>query len=227
MELQIFTSTDFGDIRVLEENGEPWFVLSDLSRCLNIDKSSYIARILDDDEIDKIEVDTSGGMQTLSICNESGMYKAIFSSRMDKAKQFKNWVCRDVLPAIRKTGRYNTEKKSNLEVLKSIIEEQIEAEKRLKAIESDVEKLKTGVKFVDDSYALPSQIGAMMSPQLSAVKVNKLLREAGLQMLVNGQWVPTSAGMSISQHGQRQLENGKIVYQLYWKRSATLLALNK
>lgn len=94
------------DIRVITREGEPWFVLVDVCRVLDITKHRDAAARLDADERGSVIVDTLGGPQETVTINESGLYSLILTSRKEAAKRFKKWVTSEVLPAIRKTGSY-------------------------------------------------------------------------------------------------------------------------
>ncbi|MDM9601332.1 Bro-N domain-containing protein [Pseudomonas shirazica] len=94
-------------IRTLLIEGEPWFVAGDISAALQYRDSFNMCRNLDDDEKGTQIVSTLGGAQEMLAINESGLYSAILRSRKSEAKRFKKWVTSEVLPAIRKTGRYD------------------------------------------------------------------------------------------------------------------------
>ena len=108
-ELQIFNNPDFGEIRTLIIDDEPWFVGKDVATVLGYSNPRK-AMIDHVDEEDKgvTKCDTLGGKQDLTIINESGLYSLILSSKLESAKRFKRWVTSEVLPAIRKTGKYET-----------------------------------------------------------------------------------------------------------------------
>ncbi|MBU2709145.1 phage antirepressor KilAC domain-containing protein [Zooshikella marina] len=93
-------------VRVINKEGEPWFVAKDVALALGYPKANTVTRFLDEDELGAHNVCTSAGSRELSIINESGLYSAILKSRRYEAKKFKKWVTRDVLPCIRKTGSY-------------------------------------------------------------------------------------------------------------------------
>lgn len=93
-------------IRVVMRGDEPWFVAVDVCEALTIGNNRMALERLDDDEKGVSSMDTPGGKQVLSIINESGLYSLILTSRKPEAKKFKKWVTSEVLPAIRKTGRY-------------------------------------------------------------------------------------------------------------------------
>lgn len=96
-------------LRVVLRDGEPWFVAADVCAALDHSDTSMAIRRLDDDEKGTSSVCTPGGSQQMTIINESGLYSLILTSRKPEAKRFKKWVTSEVLPAIRKTGRYETQ----------------------------------------------------------------------------------------------------------------------
>lgn len=109
--LQIFDNKEFGQIRVIEQNGEPWFVAKDVCSILEIKNSRDAMSRLEDDEKGVVLTDTLGGNQEVSTVNEYGLYSLVIGSRKPEAKQFKRWITHDVIPAIRKHGGYLTEDK--------------------------------------------------------------------------------------------------------------------
>ena len=109
-DLQIFSNSEFGSIRTVTVNGEPWFVGKDVAEALGYGKgkslNNAVANHVDDEDKGVTEMMTPGGKQNLIIINESGLYSLILSSKLPNAKRFKRWVTSEVLPAIRKTGHY-------------------------------------------------------------------------------------------------------------------------
>lgn len=109
-ELQIFENPEFGKVRAIEQNGEPWFVGKDVARALGYGAGKSLANVVanhvDDEDKGVTELMTPGGRQKMTIINESGLYALIFSSKLPSAKKFKHWVTSEVLPSIRKTGGY-------------------------------------------------------------------------------------------------------------------------
>lgn len=95
------------EVRTLLINDQPWFVATDVAASLQYLTAKDMARNLDDDEKGRQIVPTLGGDQELLVINESGLYSAILRSRKPEAKRFKKWVTAEVLPAIRKHGRYD------------------------------------------------------------------------------------------------------------------------
>lgn len=99
-------------IRILkDENGDPWFVAKDVCDALKIANSRQVVQSLDDDEKDMYNVYTPGGKQDMHIISESGLYSVILRSRKPEVKAFKQWIMHEVLPSIRKTGKYSLNQK--------------------------------------------------------------------------------------------------------------------
>ncbi len=106
-DLMIFNNPEFGQIRSVEIKGEPWLVGKDVAQALGYSDTDQALRKHVDDE-DKLTRQFNGSGQTraMTIINESGLYSLILSSKLPSAKRFRRWVTSEVLPAIRKTGRY-------------------------------------------------------------------------------------------------------------------------
>ena len=108
-DLQIFNSPEFGAIRTIEKDGEPWFVGKDVAAALGYEKPTDAVRKhvdVEDRGISKME--TPSGAQETTIINESGLYSLVLSSKLPTAKKFKRWVTSEVIPSIRKHGAYMT-----------------------------------------------------------------------------------------------------------------------
>lgn len=105
-ELTVFNNEEFGEIRTMTIEGEPWFVAADVCRALEIGNPSMAVERLDDDEKGISTIDTLGGKQRMTIINEPGLYSLVLSSRKPEAKAFKRWITHDIIPTIRKTGGY-------------------------------------------------------------------------------------------------------------------------
>lgn len=106
-ELQIYNNEEFGDIRTVTINNEPWFVGKDVAEALGYSNPrKAIGDHVHEDDKGVTKCDTLGGRQDLVIINESGLYALIFGSKLESAKRFKHWVTSEVLPSIRKTGAY-------------------------------------------------------------------------------------------------------------------------
>ena len=106
-ELQIFNNPEFGEIRTVEINGEPWLVGKDVAKALGYSNTkAALAKHVDAEDKGGSQITTPSGEQYMTIINESGVYSLVFSSKLPGAKKFKRWVTSEVLPAIRKQGAY-------------------------------------------------------------------------------------------------------------------------
>lgn len=166
-EVQIFSSTEFGEIRTLSINGEPWFIARDLSDILGYAQTNHMKRLIDAEDyktIDPQSSEFSGFLQNgrtlepnksiriLAITNESGLYAAIFGSSLPNAKKFKRWVTSEVLPSIRKSGGYQmpqtTDGKIQL-LAQGITETNQKVEKltnEMKSVKTDISTAKTEIE---------------------------------------------------------------------------------
>lgn len=138
-ELQIFKNEEFGEVRTVTINNEPWFVGKDVATALGYERTADAIRQhveAEDKGVGKIQ--TPGGIQNMTIINESGLYALIFGSKLESAKRFKHWVTSEVLPAIHKHGGYiaGQENMSDEELLaKALMVAQSKIEENRKQIE--------------------------------------------------------------------------------------------
>lgn len=163
--LQIFDSPDFGQIRTIQQNGEPWFVGKDVADILGYQNGSRdVNRHVDEDDRQNYQNGTFESNRGLTIINESGLYSLILSSKMPKAKEFKRWVTSEVIPAIRKTGGYiaGSENMTDAELMaKAVLVAQStiqQRDQRIKELENDVQAAKPKVLFADAVSASDSTI---------------------------------------------------------------------
>ena len=105
-ELIRFKNQEFGEIRSTLINDEPWFMLADICRVLDINNSRQAKTRLNEKGVITNDIPTSGGNQKADFINESNLYKLIFQSRKPQAEKFTDWVTSEVLPSIRKQGLY-------------------------------------------------------------------------------------------------------------------------
>ena len=139
-DIQIFNNPEFGSIRTIEQNGEPWFVGKDVAEALGYSNAS---KALADhvDEQDKLNNESlvSLGQRGGWLINESGLYSLCFSSKLEGAKKFKRWVTSEVLPSIRKTGNYMMPKLSKeMQALFPLDQRTVQQEQRITALESSM-----------------------------------------------------------------------------------------
>jgi len=108
--LKIFSNEEFGQVRTVMLNDEVWFVGKDVAAILGCSNTrKALTDHVDKEDKGVTKCDTPGGIQLLTIINESGLYSLILSSKMPNARKFKHWVTSEVLPALRKTGHYEME----------------------------------------------------------------------------------------------------------------------
>ena len=116
-DLMIFENVEFGQMRTVTINNEPWFVGKDVAMALGYAKArnAILSHVLEEDKKDAPIQGTPGGTQTMTIINESGLYALIFGSKLESAKKFKHWVTSEVLPSLRKTGSYKIQKELDVD----------------------------------------------------------------------------------------------------------------
>jgi len=106
MELQIFSNSEFGEIRTITKDNEPMFCLADVCKALEISNVGNVKQRLSEKGIHTADTPTKGGMQKMTFISEANLYKTIFQSRKESAERFTDWVTGEVLPSIRKNGGY-------------------------------------------------------------------------------------------------------------------------
>lgn len=106
-DLQVFENPDFGQVRTITKDGEPWFVAADVCRALEHSNVTVALDRLDDDEKAKFNLGLRGG--DTGCVNEPGLYSLVLGSRKQEAKNFKRWITHEVIPSIRKHGAYATD----------------------------------------------------------------------------------------------------------------------
>lgn len=132
-EIQVWNYEN-SEIRTVQVNGEPWFVLSDVCKVLELSSPHKVAERLDGDEKGQNQIPTLGGVQEMAVVNESGLYTVILRSDKPQAKPFRKWVTSEVLPSIRKHGSYSVQ--SQFADLSPQLQVLIQMETRQKQIEA-------------------------------------------------------------------------------------------
>lgn len=145
--LQIFKSKEFGQIRTVTIDNEPWFVGKDVASALGYTNPQKAVRDhVSEEDRGMNEMDTPSGRQNLVVINESGLYALIFGSKLESAKRFKHWVTSDVLPAIRKTGGYQMKAPEGKELLALAV---LEAQKTIEEQNAQIERMRPKEIFAD------------------------------------------------------------------------------
>ena len=167
------------EVRTIQKDGEPWFVLKDVCNVLHIGNSRDVVARLDQDEKGVGQIDTLGGKQEMTIINESGLYNVILRSDKPEAKPFRKWVTSEVLPTIRRHGMYATpdtvekmlaDPDTTIKLLETIKQERAA---RL-ALEAQAEADKPKVLFAD---AVSASHTSILVGDLA-----KLLRQNGVEI---------------------------------------------
>lgn len=156
-ELKVFNNPEFGEIRTVQIDGEPWMVGKDVARALGYGEgkslANAVANHVDDEDKGVTELMTPGGKQKMTIINESGLYSLVLSSKLPSAKKFRRWVTSEVLPSIRKTGGYNLPKD-----YPSALRALADSEERRLALEAQQETDRPKVLFADSVAASNTSI---------------------------------------------------------------------
>jgi Prophage antirepressor len=196
--LQQFTNEEFGSIRAIQIDGEPWFVGKDIADALGYGNYRQALKSnVDADDKGVHSMDTLGGKQNLTIINESGLYSLILSSRLPAARKFKRWVTSEVLPSIRKHGVYATD-----DIVQNVMNDpdlayklfcRLQTERgKTAALEAHVEKLAPKARYCDlilqCKNALPISLIAK-DYDMSAISFNRMLHDFGIQHKIRGTWL--------------------------------------
>ena len=175
-ELQVFKNQEFGSVRTLVINSEPWFVGKDVAEALGYKNTKdALAKHVDseDKEILKSQNATLENIPNrgVTVVNESGLYSLVLSSKLPSAKKFKRWVTSEVLPALRKTGQYQVKELSGQELMAKAL---IEAQSVLTAKDKVIEEMKPKVVFAD---AVATSHTSILVGELA-----KILKQNGIDM---------------------------------------------
>ena len=204
-DIKIFENAEFGSVRTLEVNGEPYFVGKDVADILGYQNGSRdINRHVDTEDRTDVAIHDGSQNRNMTIINESGLYSLILSSKLPKAKEFKHWVTSEVLPSIRKHGAYMTDDVLHRAItepdfLIQLATELKEEQEKRRALESTVAvqsqqitELQSKASYYDvvlNSKDLLS-IGKIAKDfGKSAVWLNKWLHEQGVQYKQGEIWL--------------------------------------
>lgn len=173
-ELQIFQNPEFGTVRTVEMNGEPWLVGKDVAEALGYkDTVNALKAHVEDEDKARWQITTQFGAKETTVINESGLYSLVLSSKLPTAKKFRRWVTGEVLPSIRKTGGY------------------IAGQEQLSDADLMARALLVAKKQIDDRNRQIAEMApkAVFADAVSASKSNiligelaKLLRQNGIEM---------------------------------------------
>lgn len=162
-EIQIFENVEFGKVRTMVINDEPWFVGKDVAEALGYGMGKSLANAVANHVCDEdkgvTEMMTPGGRQNVTIINESGLYSLIFGSKLESAQKFKKWVTSEVLPSIRRTGSFSVQHKFNVpttfaEALRLAADQQEKIEEQAKLLEEQKPKVEFFDTVADSKTAI-------------------------------------------------------------------------
>lgn len=206
-EIQVF-NFEQNEVRTLQVNNQPYFVLADVCRVLEIKNQTDVSRRLDTDEKGVDLIYTPGGKQKMTIITESGLYAVILRSDKPQAKQFRKWITAEVLPTLRKTGTYSVKKteedkarmlatrEENIKVRKAQllfrVSEKCGVESYKQVLHSHITLMLTGQELLplpkaENTTYTAGQIGEMLG--ISANMVGKLANRHGLKTAEYGEMV--------------------------------------
>lgn len=148
-ELQIFKNEEFGEVRTVTIDNEPWFVGKDVAAALGYSNTrDAISKHVHEDDKGVAKCDTPSGKQEMTVINESGLYALIFGSKLESAKRFKHWVTSEILPSIRKHGGYiaGQENMSDEQLLARAL---MVAQSKIEENRKEIERMKPKEIFAD------------------------------------------------------------------------------
>lgn len=213
-QIKIFNSDEFGSVRTIIIDGEPWFAGKDVAASLGYkDTSDSLKKhVAEEDKLTRCFTD-SGQNRQMYVINESGLYSLIFGSKLESAQKFKHWVTSEILPSIRKNGIYATDN-----VIDNILNnpdfgiELLTKLKEERAARVEAEKTNAILMHVNKTYTM-TEIAKEIGLK-SAVELNKTLSEKKIQYKVNGTWVMYSdySNCGYEEIKQEVLDNGHVIY---------------
>lgn len=171
-ELQIFNNEEFGEIRTVTIDNEPWFVGKDVAEALGYaEPRSAVSKKVEECDRGVAEMETPSGKQKMTTINESGLYALIFGSKLESAKRFKHWVTSEVLPSIRKTGGYDMKQSQGKELLALAV---LEAQKTIEEQTAQIEEMKP--------HAILGQAITTANTSILVGDLAKILRQNGVDI---------------------------------------------
>lgn len=177
-DIQIFKNEQFGEVRTIAKDGEPWFVANDICKVLGHTNSRVAVAALDEDEKGVSKVYTLGGEQQMTVVNEAGMYQLVIRSNLPAAKAFKRWITHEVIPTIRRHGAYATET-----TIESIIADPESGIKLLQALKAEQERRKEAEAIAEAQRpkALFADAVAASDNSILVGELAKILRQNGVE----------------------------------------------
>lgn len=179
-ELQVFNNPEFGEVRTVQIDGEPWFVGKDIADVLGYkDSSDAMKRHVDaEDKLTRCFTD-SGQNRQMYVVNESGLYSLIFSSKLPKTKEFKHWVTSEVLPALRKTGHYQMKPLSPAQMFAAQAQVNLDHERQISELARRTEQAEKTISEAASVFAVPAFTKDDWQAKINAA-INETIHTYGL-----------------------------------------------
>lgn len=212
-DVTIFRKDEFGAVRAVTLEGEPWFVAADVCRALGLGNSSDVIKRLDEDERTLVSIEGASNGLPVNAVNEPGLYALILGSRKPEAKAFKRWITHEVIPAIRKTGGYIAAKLDETpeEIMARAL---VVANETLARHKQQLEAANAKIK-ADASKVLFAETVEKAETCISIGTLAKILNQAGLDIgerrlferLRNDKWL-NSKGRNWNVPSQKSMDMG-------------------
>lgn len=180
-EIKIFKNEDFGEVRTVEIDGEPWFVGKDVAELLGYESpSAAVSKRVDPEDKGLSKMETPSGVQEMTIINESGLYSLVLSSKLESAKKFKRWITSEVIPQIRKTGAYHVPQ-TYAEALRALADKA----ERMEALQKQNQLMQPKAEFfdavTDSKQAIPiGDVAKILDIGIGRNKLFEFLRQKSI-----------------------------------------------
>lgn len=230
-QLQIFNNPDFGDIRVIEIDNEPWLVGKDAAIALGYSNPRDALSKHVPDKFKRVsQIATPSGAQNMTLINEAGLYKLIMRSKLPNAEKFSDWCCGEVLPSIRKHGAYVLPQAStNPHAMITLLRN---AADTIEKLQTQVNELKPHAEYCRLILRTPDAIPVTVIAKdygMCAAEFNELLHKLGIQYKVDKTWVLYSqyTGKNYTASRTTLLGEFKSVVHTYWTQKGRLFLYEK
>lgn len=232
--VQIFSNPEYGDVRIVDSNGEPLFVGRDVATALGYSNpNDALAKHVPDKYKRVSRIATPGGEQNMTLINEAGFYKLVMRSKLPNAEKFSDWVCEEVLPSIRKTGLYiNPNAPINPDLLIKLGNDmkqlQIERDAALAKVDEYRPKADFFDRFLNSDETMPITYIAKMYG-VGGATMNTWLANLKIQYKVGRRWVlfHEYADKGYTRAIPLQLTSGRTVTQTEWTNRGRLFIYNR
>ena len=236
-EIILFKHDEFGEIRTLSIDGEPWFVGKDIASKLGYtDTFGALKKHVDGEDKQNCQNDSFETPRGLTIINESGLYCLVLSSKLPSARKFRHWITSEVLPTLRKHGAYFTaetlhktmsDPRELAKLLTTLADEQ---DKRRK-LEEENAFLSVKANYYDRILQSKNSVPVTQIAKdygMSAIAFNKMLHDYGIQYPIRGSWVLYAeyANLGYTQRKTYAIDEDKAVMHTCWTQAGRIFLYN-